>query len=217
MKNRTYDPDLIPMPQQDLMNGCQLTDRQKLAERTNGVATRANAVTLAGVALVLAGCNRIKKGHYKSGLSAVMAGAACDFIDGQLSRHDRVAGYRCGRWLDIASDGIKSAALVDALSKSEIYKGLEPAVNYSPKVASWAVNSTSQFILGNESKSSKSGKIAEASRWLSPTLAISAKILEKEGQPRASFLTRKAGHLATALSFTLGAKATKGYSRNLKR
>ena len=73
------DPTLIPMPQLDAAAGRELTSLQRTAEKTNGVVTPANAITMLGVGLTALGAN-YQVGRYldigADGVKAAMLGGA---------------------------------------------------------------------------------------------------------------------------------------------
>lgn len=209
------DRDIVPMPQQDLAEGKELTPAQQLAEDTHGIATLPNAITAVGLVGTAVGCQEIKRGHNLRGLGTIAVGAVCDFVDGYTARHTRVANYRVGRWADIAADGIKAALVSEAACTRGLVKRSELALIYGPKVANWAINGLSQFILHNETKTTNEGKVAEASRWLAMATLAGWRMLEQGGYRPAGRTVKRVGYIATAASFLLGAKSTISYLKEL--
>lgn len=209
------DCDVTPMPQQDLAAGKELTSTQRLAEATHGVATLPNAITTAGIAGTLLGCHEIEHGHHLRGLGIIAVSAICDAADGYTARRTRVANYRAGRWADIAADGIKALAISKTTLSAKLVKGHEIAFIYGPKVANWAINGVSQFILHHEAKTTGEGKVAEASRWVAMAALADGRMLEQGGYKDAGHAIKCIGRLATATSFALGVKSTFSYLKEM--
>ena len=179
------DPTLIPMPQLDAAAGRELTSLQRTAEKTNGVVTPANAITMLGVGLTALGC------------------------------HEFVANYQVGRYLDIGADGVKAAMLGGALYSSGVYSGVELAMNYGPKALGWLANGASKFIAKNDPKTSQAGRVAEVSRWVAPGLAVASSLLVDHGQSAVGEIVRRTSHVATVASCALGLTAAAGYVKGL--
>ena len=194
--NSNEDPALIPMPQLDAAAGRQLTKLQQTAERTNGVVTPANAITLLGL-----------------GIMAV--GACCDALDGFVARQTRTANYQVGRYLDIGADGAKAIMLAGTLYSSGVYSGQELAMNYGPKVVGWAANGISRFIVKNNPKTSQVGRVAEVARWVAPGLAVASSMLVDHGQEAVGVIAKRASRIATVASCAIGSVAAGGYIRDL--
>ena len=209
------DPALVPMPQQDLAAGRELTGVQRLAERTHGIITPANAITLLGIGLEAVGCYQFARGNHAMGVGIMAVGAACDALDGQTARRTRTANYQVGRYLDIGADGAKAAMLGGALYASGVYSVPELAMNYGPKALGWAANGISKFIAKNDPKTSQTGRVAEVARWVAPGLAVASSMLVDCGQTAIGEVAKRASYAATATSFALGLVAAGGYVRGL--
>lgn len=213
--NSNEDPALIPMPQLDAAAGRQLTKLQQTAERTNGVVTPANAITLLGLGLEAAGCYQFAQGNHALGLGIMAVGACCDALDGFVARQTRTANYQVGRYLDIGADGAKAIMLAGTLYSSGVYSGQELAMNYGPKVVGWAANGISRFIVKNNPKTSQIGRVAEVARWVAPGLAVASSMLVDHGQEAVGVLAKKASRIATVASCAIGSVAAGGYIRDL--
>ena len=209
------DPVLIPMPQQDLAAGRELSPLQKTAEATNGVLTPANAITVMGVGLTALGCREFVTGNQSLAVGIIAVGAVCDALDGQVARRTRTANYQTGRYLDIGADGVKAAMLGGALYTSGVYSGVELAMNYGPKALGWAANGVSRFIKHNDPKTSQSGRVAEVARWIAPGLAVASSLLSQNHQTVVGEAMRRASQIATIASCALGLTAAGGYIRGL--
>ena len=209
------DSALVPMPQLDAEAGRELTGLQWVAERTNGVITPANAVTVLGVGLTALGCREFVMGNHSLAVGIIAVGAVCDALDGQIARRTRTANYQVGRYLDIGADGVKAAMLGGALYGSGVYSGVELAMNYGPKALGWAANGVSKFIAKNDPKTSQTGRVAEVARWVAPGLAVASSLLVDHGQAAAGEIVRRASHVATVASCALGLTAAAGYVKGL--
>lgn len=210
------DKDLVPMPQQDIADGKELTTAQKIAEQTHGIVALPNLVTIAGIGLVALGCNQFKHGHRARGIGLVALGAACDLVDGALARKTRVANYPAGRWGDIAADGAKAALIAKAACDAKMIKKSELAMIYGPKIAGWALNGVAKFILHHEPKTTGEGKIAEASRWVAMAGIIGGNVAKEHGKSNLAGKIKLVGRLATVVSGALGAKSVASYVKQTK-
>ncbi len=205
------DKDLVPMPQQDMADGKELTAIQKIAEQTHGIVTLPNLITIAGIGLVALGCNQFKHGHRARGIGLVALGAACDLVDGALARKTRVANYPAGRWGDIAADGAKAALIAKTACDTKMIKKSELAVIYGPKIAGWALNGAAKFVLHHEPKTTGEGKIAEASRWAAMAGIIGGNVAKEQGKSSLAKKVKFIGALAATVSGILGAKSVASY------
>lgn len=205
------DKDLVPMPQQDMADGKELTAIQKIAEQTHGIVTLPNLITIAGIGLVALGCNQFKHGHRARGIGLVALGAACDLVDGALARRMRVANYPAGRWGDIAADGAKAALIAKTACETKMIKKSELAVIYGPKMAGWALNGVAKFVLRHEPKTTGEGKIAEASRWVAMAGIIGGNVAKEQGKSSLAKKVKFIGALAATVSGILGVKSVASY------
>lgn len=205
------DKDLVPMPQQDMADGKELTAIQKIAEQTHGIVTLPNLITIAGIGLVALGCNQFKHGHRARGIGLVALGAACDLVDGALARKTRVANYPAGRWGDIAADGAKAALIAKTACDTKMIKKSELAVIYGPKIAGWALNGAAKFVLHHEPKTTGEGKIAEASRWAAMAGIIGGNVAKEQGKSSLAKKVKFIGALAATVSGILGVKSVASY------
>lgn len=205
------DKDLVPMPQQDMADGKELTAIQKIAEQTHGIVTLPNLITIAGIGLVALGCNQFKHGHRARGIGLVALGAACDLVDGALARKTRVANYPAGRWGDIAADGAKAALIAKTACDTKMIKKSELAVIYGPKIAGWALNGAAKFVLHHEPKTTGEGKIAEASRWTAMAGIIGGNVAKEQGKSSLAKKVKFIGALAATVSGILGVKSVASY------
>ncbi len=205
------DKDLVPMPQQDMADGKELTAMQKIAEQTHGIVTLPNLITIAGIGLVALGCNQFKHGHRARGIGLVALGAACDLVDGALARKTRVANYPAGRWGDIAADGAKAALIAKTACDTKMIKKSELAVIYGPKMAGWALNGVAKFVLRHEPKTTGEGKIAEASRWVAMAGIIGGNVAKEQSKSSLAKKVKFIGALAATVSGVLGVKSVASY------
>ncbi len=100
----------IPEPQQ---NGFQ-----KVARETYGTITPANAVTVAGFALVVSGLVDLSRGNRRRAITKIAAGRSLDLIDGTVAKATGTMSP-VGEALDAGLDKLAMAATLAVLHKSE--------------------------------------------------------------------------------------------------
>jgi hypothetical protein len=205
----------VPGPDRDERAGRKLTWQQKLARRTNGIGTLATGLSALGVGLTAAGCELYKRGHYGSGVGCMAVGVACDFIDGKVARACGVDGYAGGRYADIGLDGVKAIMVAKLGLETGDFPIVPMALTFGPKLAGWAVNGASKFILKNEPTTSPEGRIGEASRWIAPLGFFVGNTLSHYGVNDDLAANFKAtGWTASLVAAGFGIKAVAGYVKS---
>ena len=204
----------IPGPDRDEAAGLKLTREQILARRTNGVATWATAISVAGATLTGIGCVEFYKGNYALGVGAMAVGAACDAIDGKIARARGVDNYPGGRYIDIGMDGAKSVMVAGLGVATGAYPLGALGLTYGPKVAGWMVNGFSKYVLKQEPSTSPEGKVAEAMRWTSPAMFIGGYAAYNSGLIDTTAITESIGWAASLASAGFGVKALAGYLKS---
>lgn len=92
---------------------------QRLAARTHGIATLANAATVVGFGLVLWGALEIYRDHYWPGLYFIVIGRLCDLLDGWLAETTKTKSP-LGEMLDAAADKFGTLAAVLAYFAAQL-------------------------------------------------------------------------------------------------
>ena len=203
----------VPGPDRDAAAGLTLTKWQKLASYTNGVATPATALSVAGAVLTGLGSRELIRHNYGSAVGAVAAGAICDALDGKVARALGVDSYVGGRYADAGLDGVKSAMVASASAASGTLPRAAAALTYSPKAAGWA-SSILFKIQGGDPQTSAEGKIAEAVRWTVPLMFICSLAAKEHSLNSVSKITNGLGWAESVVAFALGAKAFAGYAKS---
>ncbi len=84
-----------------------------IARRLNGLGVSANAVTVAGFVLTVAGAAYLAAGHPLRALGALFFGALADTLDGQIAKAAG-GGTKLGAFLDSTFDRLSDGALTGA-------------------------------------------------------------------------------------------------------
>ena len=203
----------VPGPDRDAAAGLTLTKWQKLASYTNGVATPATALSVAGAVLTGLGSRELIRHNYGSAVGAVAAGAICDALDGKVARALGVDSYVGGRYADAGLDGVKSAMVASASAASGTLPRVAAALTYSPKAAGWA-SSILFKVRGGDPLTSTEGKVAEAVRWTVPLMFVGGFAAKKCGLNPIPEVTNGLGWAASVAAFAIGAKAFAGYVKS---
>lgn len=82
---------------------------QRLAARTNGFVTPANAVSVAGIVLVLIGLDVVADGNFWHGIMLLAIGRFADLIDGAIAEATHTKGPK-GEALDAGLDKVAAVA-----------------------------------------------------------------------------------------------------------
>ena len=110
-----------------------------IARRLHGLGVSANAVTVAGFLLTVAGAALLAIGQPGAGLVVLLLGTLSDTLDGQVARAAG-GGTRFGAFLDSTLDRLSDAALAIAAVQlgASMYDRLEPTSIYgTPDVLFW--------------------------------------------------------------------------------
>jgi CDP-diacylglycerol--glycerol-3-phosphate 3-phosphatidyltransferase len=103
-----------------------------IALRLHTVGVSANAVTVAGFLVTVAGAALLASGQPGAGLVVLLLGTLSDTLDGQIARAAG-GGTRFGAFLDSTLDRLSDAALAIAAVQlgASMYDRFEPTVLYS--------------------------------------------------------------------------------------
>lgn len=212
-----YNNDLgqpVPGPDRDEAAGLTLTKWQNLARCTNGVATPATVLSVAGAVLTLLGSRElVRHNNYGYAVGAITAGAVCDALDGKVARALGVDNYIGGRYADAGLDGAKVAMVASAGVTSGTLPRVAAALTYSPKAAGWA-SSILFKVRGGDPLTSTEGKVAEAVRWTVPLMFVGGFAAKKCGLNPIPEVTNGLGWAASVAAFAIGAKAFAGYVKS---
>lgn len=184
---------------------------QKVAARTKGVVTPANAVSAAGAVIVGSGLRDISKGRTTKGVVKVAVGRGFDLGDGVTAE---ATGTKSplGEAVDVVVDKGETAAALPVLVKADVLPKSTAGVIAAQNAANTAFSMIAKRR-GVTLHPSKEGKWSTFGQWTSiglHGLAAVARDQEYEGLARG---LEVAGHISTVATAALGAKAVAGYAQ----
>jgi phosphatidylglycerophosphate synthase len=173
----------IPEPQQ---NGFQ-----KVARETYGVVTPANAVTVAGFALVISGLFDLSRGNRRKAITKMAAGRSLDLIDGTVAKATGTMSP-LGEALDAGLDKLSMAATIAVLHKSEdMPKSMQRL--FAARDLGMAVLTGIGKLRGVYPHPNEAGKTATFHQWmLGGSMLIAAELHDSE-QPELALAVELAG------------------------
>jgi phosphatidylglycerophosphate synthase len=184
---------------------------QRLALRTRGIITPANAVTLIGLFLSVIGIMEIYAGHLVFGIVLLAVGRAFDVLDGLVAKATRTKS-QVGEALDAGSDKIIAILILVVFAAKEII----PIV---PLIVVLAYNALSAGcgiaakLRGRELHSSISGKRATFVLWLALLSFVAAQAVSNSSVFIADVL-RAGGYIFLLIFLILATDALIGYARH---
>ncbi|HEX3569117.1 MAG TPA: CDP-alcohol phosphatidyltransferase family protein [Candidatus Saccharimonadales bacterium] len=185
---------------------------QRIAARTHGIVTPANAVSVAGSLAVLWGAREFARGNQKRGIVAMTLGRAGDALDGIIAEKTGTKS-RIGEALDATGDKIQALGAGALLA----YEGVLPRPSAAIIGAQNAANMTFAGIAKvrhiPEYHPSAAGKYSVGALWSAVTAYSAAEMAHGAGHERTSQVLQVAGHVATAAYALLGTEATIDYAR----
>lgn len=166
--------DRIPEPQQ---NGFQ-----KIARETDGAVTPANAVTIAGFALVVSGLLDLSRGNRRKAITKIATGRCFDLIDGTVAKATGTMSP-FGEALDAGLDKVAMAATLVVLHKSkDMPRGMQRL---------FAARDLGMAILSGVGKArhvhphpNEAGKTATFYQWMAGGSILIAAELRDSDQPQ---------------------------------
>jgi phosphatidylglycerophosphate synthase len=142
-----------------------MNDWQRLAQRTGGVITPANAITVIGLVLVIIGLLLVAQKHYTAGLVIVIVGRLCDVLDGTIAERTHTKSP-LGEALDAGFDKLASLAALWTLATTHIVPWGVAIVILVPNVLNAALTVLAKRR-GTDLHPSKYGKLFMAYSWAS--------------------------------------------------
>jgi phosphatidylglycerophosphate synthase len=183
---------------------------QRLAARTRGVITPANAVSAAGTAAVLWGACDISRGKYVRGTIKIVAGRLCDLADGALAEKTGTKS-QVGEAVDATGDKLQIAAVAAALAKRRIvpvpYLGIIGMQNAANAITTGVAKArgVSEFHPG------EAGKYSVFAMWAGIGGLCATAAAREGGHARLASTFESVGDLAMGVYAGLGATATAEY------
>lgn len=180
---------------------------QRIAAKTNGIVTPANAVTLTGNILTFGGVVALSRGKTLLGISAIAAGRAADVLDGRVAQ---ATGTKSplGEAFDAGFDKVQALAAFPILASNGRVSKVEAAIICGQQVISSSLSLIAK-LKRNEIHPTTTGKLSTATGWTS--MLAHAIANESSGQFAESM--HVIGSLSTAATAILGGDAIAGYAR----
>ncbi len=184
---------------------------QRLAARTKGAVTPANAVSAAGFLVAAKGLVDISRGKTTRGVAEFAAGRLMDVADGFIAD---ATGTKSplGEGVDASLDKAVIAGALPVMTRADIL----------PVPAAWTIGVQNglNFVFtgiakfrGTDIHTSLLGKLTAASQAGCIASYGASAAAEALGYERSAEVARMLGHGLTAAATVLGAAATAGYAR----
>lgn len=155
LQNNKNDWDGVPV--------ADLSMLQRIAKRSHGVLTLANAITITSTVAVINGLVDFANGQRASGVLKVMAGRAGDLADGAIADTTSTKG-RIGRDLDPTVDAIQLAVALPVLEHTG-YLPLIPAVLMGSSKVIDTLGAVAARARSRELNPTHEGKIGAFAFW----------------------------------------------------
>ncbi len=141
----------------------ELNRWQRIAKKTHGIVTAANAVSIAGFLLVMNGLSDIASGNKGVGLAKVVGGRALDVVDGEVAHRTGTKG-NVGRVVDPTLDFGGLIISLPVMVEAKMIPLAAAATVATPKVAT-AIGSTIGFLRGQKTLVPEEAKIGTFGIW----------------------------------------------------
>lgn len=204
MKDKLHRADKVPQWEQ--IPESKRNKHQKLAARTNGWATIANGVSLAGAVLTVKGAYDFSKGKKIQGAAEVVAGRTLDIADGWISAQFKTMGPR-GEAVDAGLDKIQMALALVIFSRSGIVPKdelIKMGVQNGLNVIATGIAKTR----GTEVHPDEFGKKATFGQWAGIVGHAAADYLSEYRPEAAITLETISSHIVDAATIGLGGVAS---------
>lgn len=185
---------------------------QKVAARTQGVVTPANAVSLAGAGLVGAGLRDIARGKVTRGMVKVGAGRVFDLGDGATAEATGTKST-VGEAVDVVVDKAEAAAALPVFVGADILPKPAAGMIFAQNMA----NTAFSMIARRRDVTihpSREGKLTTFGQWTTIGLHGLAAAAKENDYSRLAKGLEIAGHISAVATAALGAKAIAGYARD---
>ena len=180
---------------------------QRLAAKTNGIVTPANAVTLAGNMMTFGGVIALSRGKTILGISAIAAGRIADVVDGRVAQ-DTGTKSPFGEAFDAGFDKVQALAAFPILASNGRVPRVEVAIVCGQQFVSSSLSLIAK-LKGNDIHPTTTGKLSTATGWLS----MLAHAVGEEASGHVAETLHTVGTLNTAATAVLGGNAIVGYAR----
>ena len=136
---------------------------QRIAKKTHGIITPANAISLAGLYLTISGLQDFKRGDKKKAITKVISGRLCDIADGYVAERTKTKSP-LGEAVDATVDKISMAQGLYVMSKTHALPPIASAAFLSQNIINTAATAISKKR-GVELHPSAEGKITTLLQW----------------------------------------------------
>ncbi|MCL2869718.1 CDP-alcohol phosphatidyltransferase family protein [Candidatus Saccharibacteria bacterium] len=148
--------------ERDKANGEELTRLQRIGEKTHGVATISNFLSVGGAAAVVAGSSMVANGNHL-GVPVLVGGLLLDVADGQIARRTGTESV-LGRKVDAVSDGVKALGAATILMAGHVVPIPETIALFAPKAMNLATSAIAE-VQHRNAETDLLDKTAEVGRW----------------------------------------------------
>jgi phosphatidylglycerophosphate synthase len=197
-----------------------LSRLQRIAKKSHGIITAANAITIAGTVAVINGLSDFADGRKVEGTAKVLVGRLGDIADGAVADKTKTKG-RFGRDLDPTVDKIQLAAGLVILTGADVLPIAATVAVAAPNIIG-SIGSIAARKHGVEVNPSASGKHGAAAVWLGVGAFMLKNAIEKHSPGLVDSGLEAIGWAGTvggaALSLPAAVEYSKaGFSENLDK
>jgi phosphatidylglycerophosphate synthase len=184
---------------------------QRLAVRTYGLITPANAITIAGLCLSLYGISRIYYGSFFIGLLLLGIGRLADILDGTVATRTNTRSH-IGESLDAGTDKVVAGVTFIALIAGKTIPWLPVLIILTQNVISVLISTFAKYR-NRELHPSNIGKLTALIQWLVLLLFICARAVSAKSTFLSDVLNT-IGYMGLVPFVILGLDAIIGYARH---
>mgnify|MGYP001214635321 CR=1 FL=1 len=187
----------------------ELNKFQKLAKKSKGILTAANAVTIASTVVVLNGLSDYINGQKMQGIFKIFTGRLGDVGDGIIAEATGTKG-RFGRSLDPSMDFVQLGVALPMLVQGDVMP-LIPAVAIATPKAIDATATMTSVVRGHEMNPTSEGKRSIAMIWAGIGAFMVKHALNKHAPGMADVALEAVGWAGTLGGAVYHLPATKEY------
>ncbi len=185
---------------------------QKIADRTDGIATPGNAISLVGAIAVGSGLFDISNGHTSKGVFKIGLGRYADILDGKVAAKTGTKSP-IGEGVDAAIDKIELGAALPVMLNNKIINKTTFGSILAPNVANVGLSMVAKYRKINVHPS-KAGKIATFGQWFAIGFYSLAVVSKNHNADNLAKRFEIAGNASLILATGLGIIALAGYAKD---
>jgi phosphatidylglycerophosphate synthase len=185
---------------------------QKLADKTNGIITPGNAISVAGAMAVGSGLLDISHGKTTSGLFKIGAGRYADIVDGKVADKTGTKSP-IGEGVDAVIDKIELGAALPVLLSKEIITKTAFGSILGLNLANAGVSAVAKHRK-TEIHPSKAGKLATFGQWMAIGFYMLSTVSRNHHADTLAQRFETAGNISLVVATGLGIVALVGYTKD---